>query len=226
MRLARFPLVIAILTCALDLAAVPAAAQTAPAPRAPRSKKDLRIPIAVLDARGVFARLGQDPITASGLSAAALDLPTSGLGVAGGAQVYLWRGAAMAFGVGGEAIMARGAHDLVDSAGKPTGTTIDRRLRSASANLSLNFGHRNGWSYLTVGMGPTSFESYVASSTPDGLRETSLNFGGGARWFNWTHLAFTADMRFYRTKLSTPTLHTAGRSGGNVVVFSGGIAIK
>src|SRR5207344_2767716 len=75
MRLARLTLVIAAVIGALGLAATPVIAQTAPAPVAPPSKKDLRIPIAVLDVRGVFARLGQDPTTATGLSTAVLDLP-------------------------------------------------------------------------------------------------------------------------------------------------------
>lgn len=218
---------LALFVISASLIAAPVLAQTAsPAAPVAAAKRDLRIPIAVADARGVFARLGQDPTTAAGLSTTALDLPASGLGIAGGAHVYLWRGQAMAFGVGGEAMFARAKHDLLDSAGKATGTTIDRRLRSASVNLSLNFGHRDGWSYLTAGIGPTSFESYLASAVPDGLRASSINFGGGARWFNWKHLAFTADMRFYQTKPANPTANTAPRLRKNVIVFSGGIAIK
>jgi hypothetical protein len=216
-----------LLVISASLMAAPVMAQTTqPAPLAAHPKKDLRLPIAVIDARGVFARLGQDPTTATGLSTTALDLPASGLGIAGGAHVYLWRGQSMAFGVGGEGMLAHAKHDLLDSTGKATGTTIDRRIRSASVNLSLNFGHRDGWSYLTVGIGPTSFESYLAGTVPDGLRESSLNYGGGARWFNWKHLAFTADMRFYQTKPALPTPNTAARVRHNVVVFSGGVAIK
>jgi len=132
----------------------------------------------------------------------------------------------MAFGVGGEAILARGKHTLLNSDGKESGTVIDRRLRGVSGQLSLNFGHRDGWSYLTAGIGPTSFETYLAATVPDGLRPMSINFGGGARWFNWEHLAFTADLRFYQTKPALATPNTAGRLRKNLVVFSGGIAIK
>ncbi len=224
MRLTRLSL--AVLPV-LGLAAAPAFAQ-APATTSAtaRSNKDTRIPIAVVDARGVFARLGQDATTATGLSTTALNLPATGLGAVGGAHVYLWRGQSMAFGVGGEAIIARARRELTDSTGKPTGTVINRRLRGVSGQLSLNFGHRDGWSYLTAGIGPTSFESYLGGASPDGLREASLNFGGGARWFNWPHLAFTADMRFYATKPSLATANTAARVRKNLVVFSGGIAIK
>lgn len=204
----------------------PVLAQT-PAPVAARApKKDTRIPLFVVDARGVFARIGQDATTATGLSTTVLELPATGLGAAGGAHVYLWRGRSMAFGIGGEAMVARARRELTDSTGKPSGPVINRRLRALSGQLSLNFGRRTGWSYLTAGLGPTSFESYLGSATPDGLRPTSLNFGGGARWFNWEHLAFTADMRFYTTKPALATPNTATRLRKNLVVFSGGIAIK
>jgi hypothetical protein len=218
MRLTRARLGVIVSACALVFTAAPAFAQ---APKA-----EARIPIAVVDARGVLARLGQDKTTAAGMSVSQFDLPASGLGLAGGAHVYVWRGKTMALGVGGEAILARGKHALLNSEGKETGTVIDRRLRGISGQLSLNFGHRDGWSYLTAGLGPTSFESYLATASPDGLRPVSLNFGGGARWFNWEHLAFTADLRFYQTKPALATPNTAARLRKNLVVFSGGIAIK
>jgi hypothetical protein len=218
MRLTRVPLAVICSACALLVTPAPAFAQA--------PKKEPRIPIVVVDARGVLARLGQDKTTAKGLSISEFDLPATGLGVSGGAHVYVWRGKSMAFGVGGEAILARGKHALIDSSGKKTGTEIDRRLRGVSGQLSLNFGHRDGWSYLTAGLGPTSFETYLAKAVPDGLRPVSLNFGGGARWFNWPHLAFTADLRFYLTKSAPATPNTAARLRKNVVVFSGGIAIK
>jgi hypothetical protein len=220
MRLTR----LAIAVFALLLIGAAASAQTPAPPRPP--KRDTRIPLFVADARGVFARLGQDATTATGLSTSAFDLPASGLGAAGGAHVYVWRGRTMALGVGGEAMFARAQHALVESTGKKTGVVIDRRLQSVAGQLSLNFGHRDGWSYLTAGLGPTAFESYLAGATPDGDRPASLNFGGGARWFNWEHLAFTADLRFYGTKPANATANTAARVRKNLVVFSGGIAIK
>lgn len=212
MRLTR--LSIAVLGV-LGFAAAPALAQA-----------PTRLPIFVADARGVFAPFGQDVTTATGLSTSALELPSTGLGLAGGIHVFVWRGKAMAFGVGGEGMLARASRALVDSTGKETGTVINRRLRGASAQLSLNFGRREGWSYLTAGIGPTSFESYLAGATPDGLRPASLNFGGGARWFNWEHLAFTADIRFYTTKPALATPNTAQRLRKNLLVFSGGISLK
>ncbi len=215
MRLTR--LSIAVLAV-IGFAAVPALAQTPSTPR---------LPIFAADVRGVFARLGQDETTAKGLSTTALELPAGGLGLVGGAHVYVWRGETMALGVGAEAILARASRALIDSTtGKESGTVINRRLRAATAQLSVNFGRREGWSYLTAGMGPTSFESYLAGATPDGLRPASLNFGGGARWFNWEHLGFSADIRFYATKPALATANTAQHLRKNLLVFSGGISLK
>lgn len=218
MRLTRLSIAALAL---LAVSAAPAVAQPAP-----QSQKDTRIPIFAIDARGVFARLGDDATTATGLSTSVLDLPARGLGAAAGAHIYVWRGKSMALGIGGEGILARANGALIDLDGKDTGKKVNRRLRAASAQVSLNFGHRDGWSYLTAGIGPTSFESYVAGTTPDGLKPSSLNFGGGARWFNLEHLAFTADIRFYATKPALATPNTAARVRRNLVVFSAGISLK
>lgn len=212
-------LVVAALGVAPALAQTPAASQR-PAP-------DNRLPIAVVDGRGVFARLGQDVLTAAGLPTTALQLSSKAFGFAGGAHVYPWRGRSMAFGVGGEAILARNSFEPIDATTlKPGGTVFKRRLRSASAQLSMNFGHAAGWSYLTAGYGPLSFESYLSTRTPDGLRDATLNYGGGARWFNFDHLAFTLDLRFYATRPTLATPATAARARHRVFVMSAGIAIK
>lgn len=210
------------------IAASPALAQTAPAPPT-RPAIDNRIPIAALDARGVFASLGQDLVTASDLRLAATDLPSKGFGLSGGAHVYPLRGQSWAFGIGAETIFARTSLEPIDPTTKqPTGDVFKRRLQGVSGQLSLNFGHKAGWSYLTVGLGPMSFESYKENTavTPDGLRTSTLNFGGGARWFTKDHLAFTVDMRFYRTKAAPATLNTAARLDHTALVLSAGMSIK
>lgn len=203
-----------------------ASAVSAQTPTSTLKPADNRIPLFAIDARGTFAMLGQDPLTATGLSTTAATLPSKGLGGVAGAHVYILRRQTFALGIGGEAMLSRAKRELTDIEGKPSGTVIQRRLRALSTQVSLNFGHRNGWSYLTAGFGPTSFESYLEGATPDGLRPASLNFGGGARWFNTEHLAFTADMRFYATKPALATPNTAARSRRNVIVLSAGVSIK
>lgn len=234
MRFGRFTAVVfcgAIVTIAGTPAAAQSTSAPAPAPQSPivrpaPSTRDVRLPLAVVDARLAFAPLGHDELTATGLSVTADTLPGTGLGGVIGAHVYPLRTRTFGLGVGAEAMLVRASHDLTDVEGEPTGDTIRRRLRSVSGQVSFNFGHRNGWSYLTAGMGPTAFESYLDGTTPDGLSPASLNFGGGARWFNFEHLAFTLDLRFYTTKPALATTNTAARSRKNVIVISGGIAIK
>jgi hypothetical protein len=222
----RSMLVRAAVVLAAMVAASPAFAQT-PSAAPARPLPDNRIPIAVVDARGVFARLGQDPLTATGLVTNVLDMSSKAFGLSGGVHVYPWRGRSTAFGVGAEAIFARNSFEPIDATtAKPGGTVYNRRLSGVSAQLSMNFGHKLGWSYITAGYGPNTFESYLATRTPDGLHDATLNYGAGARWFNYDHLAFTFDMRFYATNPALATPNTAARSRHKVFVMSAGISIK
>lgn len=217
--------------------AAPAFAQT-PAPTAPPVRRQL-IPILALDARGTFARLGQDAISAAGLGIVKTVLPAKGFGLTGGAHIYPIRARGFALGLGGEAVLARASDEPVNATTKkPGGVVYHRRLRGISGQVSFNFGRTRGWSYLTVGMGPTSFETYrtttststTSTSTSavvlDGLRPKTLNFGGGARWFNWDHLALSLDVRYYRTRAAIATPNTVARDNKSILVLSAGFAIK
>jgi hypothetical protein len=104
--------------------------------------------------------------------------------------------------------------------------------------LSFNFGSSRGWSYLSAGVGQitarTTTSEFAAGSgestsrTPVRTRETAalqtINFGGGARWFNTDHLAFSFDVRFHQA---------AGRSKAGVstvpvtlITASAGLSFK
>jgi len=222
----------AIAACLLTPIAAPAIAQTstptpvaAPAPG--RTPPDNRIPIAAFDLRATYASLGEDTLTAANLFISPLIMKSKAFGLAAGAHVYPVRGQSFALGLGGEAILARNSFEPINATTlKPGGTVYDRRLRGISGQVSLNFGHKMGWSYLTGGIGPMTFESNLATLTPDGVSDMTINYGGGARWFNYDHLAFTVDIRFYGTTPSPATLNTAGRLRHNVFVMSAGISFK
>ena len=97
-----------------------------------------------------------------------------------------------------------------------------------SPQLSLNFGSRNGWSYLSGGIGFVSFttereDDPVADA--DG-RTRSLNYGGGARWFAKEHLAFCFDLRFYRIDPQDATVGRPAYGGRRLMVFSAGVSFK
>jgi hypothetical protein len=199
-------------------AAAPALAQ--------RAQQADRIPAFVFDARGAVAMLKQSESTASSFGSAPEALPRRGIGPVAGLHVYPIHHGHFAFGLGGELLLTRASRQEKDAAGMPVGRAIRRRLESLSGQISFNFGHRNGWSYLSGGIGPVNFDTYLDGDSPDGLRRPTLNYGAGARWFNTDHLAFSVDMRFYATSPANPTLIVGERERQTVLVLSAGIAIK
>jgi len=109
---------------------------------------------------------------------------------------------------------------------------VTTRITSLLPYMSMNFGHKLGWSYLSVGYGRSKVSSSL-EATADLPAETvpeawnpALNFGGGAKWFMKPHLGLSVDVRF--TKLSsrgqTDVLPSAKRT--QVVTLSVGISIQ
>jgi hypothetical protein len=152
-----------------------------------------------LDARGTLARFKGSAAVADPLGVAADDLPTRGLGLAVGAHWYPLRRGRVTFGLGGELLMARDHRTGEATTAVPEPPTITTRLSLMSPQLSLNFGKRDGWSYLSGGLGLARLTSEPdgAPFTADASRVRTTHYGGGARWFTGPHLAFTFDLRFY-----------------------------
>jgi hypothetical protein len=202
------------------LAAAPAFAQQ-PLPETP-------LPAFVVDARGVFAGLGHDATTAGELTLTPDQLPGRGLGGVIDVTFFPLRGHGKALGIGGEGLLAFGSGQPLDSKGLPFGPVLHRRVQNLSGQISLNFGHRDGWSYLTGGLGPLQFLTYggdTAPADPPAITMTQ-NFGGGARWFVKRRLAFNLDVRFYLTRPANSTVTSAGRARQRVLVLSAGISIR
>ena len=74
----------------------------------------------------------------------------------------------------------------------------------------MNFGFAQGWSYLSAGVGRAhlttgtsafgggqSGVAVTAGQSLDSGSRTSINVGGGARWFVKAHLAFSFDVRMH-----------------------------
>lgn len=197
----------------------------------------------VADVRGTWARLKQDVTVASDLSVEGTDLPSRGLGFVVGAHVYPLRTQKFALGLGGELLRVRGSNTVkiepADPEGEPTdGPTLKTQWTQWSPQVSLNFGHRDGWSYLTAGMGQARFD--IERTEPDapagptgpvaddaGRKKTRvLNYGGGARWFMKKHLAFTLDLRFYSINAQEAAGGLVATPKMRVMVFSGGVSIR
>lgn len=198
------------------ISAAPAAAQDPPPPIGPF----------VVDVRGAVPRFKPDAQLANSRGLALGELPGSGLGVDAGAHVYLFTWKAMTVGLGAQVTMARSHTAPPEASGlRP----VTERFASFTPQLSLNFGSGNGWSYLSGGIGPSSW-----TIVPDGGQESAadqehlrtINWGGGARWFAKRHVAFTVDVRFHQIDAGPPL---AGRSGSPRTIFiviGAGIAMK
>jgi hypothetical protein len=179
-----------------------------------------------VDVRGFDVKLAQDVTTAAVIGGVPSDLPSRALGLAFGANFYPLRSSGMAFGIGAELMAGGGKSRLVDEQNQ-TVATIEEHIRSVAGTISINFGHRDGWSYLSAGTGPVRFNTYAGSppaETPP--IKSSLNAGGGGRWFGLRHLAFCFDVRVYLVKAIPTTFTAAGRDKHKLVVISVGVAIK
>jgi hypothetical protein len=196
-----------ILAALVGLAAAPAAAQPVDEP----------LPRLVTDLQGLWGGL---PSSDGWTAEVPLNtpIPNRGFGVALGAHVYPMRLGIITFGIGASVLVARGKGDPSSIVITPTGggsavtgeailPVVTTTMTSLVPQISMNFGRRFGWSYLSAGYGPTRIDSTAAAidmlpavSAPDQWNP-ALNFGGGARWFMKRHIGASFDLRF--TKLSS-----------------------
>lgn len=176
----------------LLLAASRAAAQAPPPPIGP-FVIDARVSVPVYPSDDTLAiTLGESPGT----------LPGHGLGFTIGGHWYPFRWKAITFGIGGELFRSKGSREPTPEefmAATTPPPTIETRLRAFSPQISFNFGSGVGWSYVSGGMGRATLsirEAGPPSLEPD-LSATTINYGGGARWFDREHVAFTLDLRIF-----------------------------
>ena len=84
---------------------------------------------------------------------------------------------------------------------------MNSRFAAISPQVSFNFGARDGWSYISGGIGWSTFTAERQDEPlPDPeSRIKTINYGGGARWFAKKHLAVSMDLRFYAVNPQLPT---------------------
>jgi Outer membrane protein beta-barrel domain len=130
-------------------------------------------------------------------------VPGRGFGVDAGVHAFVWKGRRRRVSIGATGLVAQGRATGIDA---PTVTT---RMFAAAPHLAWAFGHRDGWSYLSVGAGAASVRSDAdgqsSSPTTWGL---AYHYGVGARWFVREHVAVSLDLRFWAL---TPRAATADR---------------
>ncbi len=168
-------------------------------------------------------------------------LPGRGWGVSGGATVYPVRFGVATLGLGFSMASGRGSSSALTSTtgtgatAKTVATTtaVTTRITSLLPQLSVNFGNKRGWSYLSLGYGRSKvasrsepFGTALALRMPEAWNP-AINFGGGARWFMKPHLGAGFDVRF--TKLSSRAATAEQPAFGKrtqMVTLSVGISIQ
>jgi hypothetical protein len=202
------------------------------APRAQAQDSTLTVhPIGrfAADVRATFPKFKQDAAIADTLDVTTANLPGRTLGLAAGAHVYPVRFKGLTLGFGGEWTVAHASHTAEPAkTGLPAGPTVNSRFSALSPQVSFNFGSRDGWSYISGGIGWSKYTvENAAAPQPDPESSTkTINYGGGARWYAKPHVAFCFDLRFYaiNPQLATPARPAYPRL--TMAVMSAGLAFK
>jgi hypothetical protein len=179
----------------------PASAQPAPPPPPAEALTTDRPPGPfAIDVRLAMPSFNTGSSLADPLGLRTDQLPGRGWGLDVGAHAYPLRGRRFALGVGAEIVRASGskAPDPED-ANAVHDPTIETRFSALVPQVSLNFGTSRGWSYIGGGVAfMRRATGDVDAEVADWPRLMGIHYGGGARWFISSHVAFTFDMRFYR----------------------------
>jgi hypothetical protein len=202
---------------ALVFAAARARAQEPPPP----------IPRIALDVHATVPQFPQDTGLADSRGLSAGELPGIGLGAHMTLTVYPMKWRAITFGLGGEVATARAKYTPPEAT--PGAQAVTETFRSLGAQLSLNFGTGNGWSYLSGGIGRSNLSILPQGREPldtDNDVLKTINYGGGARWFAKPHLAFSFDVRFYALNPGTPSFGFPGSPRMRFLSIGAGVSLK
>jgi hypothetical protein len=165
-------------------------------------------------------------------------VPDRAWGLAGAVTAYPLRLGIMTLGLGVAMSTAQGKSDAIESVEgegdvDPPGTPIVRtQVVSLIPQLSINFGHKLGWSYLSAGIGRTRVDSSadaIGTAPPiivPAVWNQALNFGGGARWFMKRRLGAGFDVRFIKLGSRAASGEVPAAKRTQMITFSAGITIQ
>ena len=193
-----------------------------------------RLPLFVVDAHAATVGLPQAEGWVPDVAADS-DFPGRNWGVSVGATAYPFKAGIFTFGVGASLITGKGkGESLTIGSGTTARVTpvVHTAITSLAPQISINFGRKLGWSYISAGLGRsrvTSFSDAVGSTAgtaaPEGWSQ-ALNFGGGARWFMKPHLGAGFDVRFVKLSSRAATATAAGGKRTQLWNISAGISIQ
>lgn len=146
----------------------------------------------VADLRLLSTTLPNGPGWTPALSTGAL-VPGRGFGIEGGVLSLVGPGRYRRLGVGVSGLFTQGR-----AAGVEPAPTVTTRFMAGAPHASMNFGHAQGWSYLSLGVGLAKVTSEYPGGTPDPSGwGTAIHYGFGARWFLTERVAVSLDLRFW-----------------------------
>ena len=155
----------------------------------------------VLDVRGTLIPFARNVELAAARGLPHLDTPGRGFGYDVGGHVYFLRLWQITFGLGASYHASSADQQPGARSADPEGPTLRKRFSSLGSQLSFNFGHRNGWSYLSGGLGSSRLSLFPLDplniEEPDQRPANTLNYGGGMRWFLTPRVALSIDIRLY-----------------------------
>jgi hypothetical protein len=171
------------------------------------------------------------------------ELPGRAWGFGFGGTVYPFRLGIVTFGVGASFLTGKGAGPSTLTTVTPTppsGDTevttdipfVETGMTSVAPQLSINFGRKQGWSYLSAGIGRSKVTSRlvdplaVPSAVIPEAWNQALNFGGGVRWFMKPHIGAGFDVRFIKLSSRSPTETLPSAKRTQTWSISAGISIQ
>lgn len=195
------------------------------------------IPRFVADVRGASTGLptaqGWTPVIPAGG-----EVPSRTLGFEVGGHARILGRGGVTLGIGATWLTARGSLTPDPPA---EGTTpppvpppeVSTRFTSFAPQVSLNFGRKHGWSYVSAGLGRARVRSEAstpATPTTPALVESDwtrvLTFGGGARWFINDHFGVNFDLRWHQLASVTGNQMHPSAPRETMLVLGVGISLQ
>jgi len=181
----------------------------------------------VIDIRGAMSGL---PTTEGWIPVvpAATEVPGRGFGLEAGGHVYMAQWGPAKVGLGASLAKVKGTTTAA-TAGTPD---VESRATTLAPQLSFNFGHRLGFSHLSLGYGLAQVTGEAAAVGTRPLAEAdsgwvgALNFGGGARWFLTDHLGVGFDVRWHRLSGREATALSLAAPGATLFHLAVGLSLQ